>query len=105
MRASYALTLRRWVSNLESNETEAIRVAGERPFRIWRLYMAGSAVAFERGAIGVYQMLLADAERPWTFGRAGLLARDDTAADLRSRGAVHLMGSQLPRSRELRNRR
>ena len=104
MRASYALTLRRWVSNLESNETEAIRVAGERPFRIWRLYMAGSAVAFERGAIGVYQMLLADEERPWTFGRAGLLARDDTAADLRSRGAVHLMGSRLPSSRELRNR-
>lgn len=77
LRASYALTLRHWVANLQRNRAEAIRLVGERTYRIWLLYMAGSAVAFERGAIGVYQMLLTDVERPWQFGRAALLAADD----------------------------
>jgi cyclopropane-fatty-acyl-phospholipid synthase len=77
LRASYALTLRHWVSNLERNRDAAIAAAGEEVYRIWRLYMAGSAVAFERGRISVYQMLLSDSARPWTHGRSGLLAGDD----------------------------
>ncbi|MDJ0925714.1 MAG: cyclopropane-fatty-acyl-phospholipid synthase family protein [Acidimicrobiia bacterium] len=77
LRASYALTLRHWVSNLERNREAAIAVAGETIYRIWRLYMAGSAVAFERAAISVYQVLLSDPARPWTYGRRELLAGDD----------------------------
>jgi cyclopropane-fatty-acyl-phospholipid synthase len=77
LRGSYALTLRHWVSNLERNRDAAIAAAGEEVYRIWRLYMAGSAVAFERGRISVYQMLLSDSARPWTHGRSGLLAGDD----------------------------
>jgi hypothetical protein len=39
--------------------------------------MAVSAVAFERQAIGVYQLLLSDPTRPWTYGRSRLVATDD----------------------------
>lgn len=77
LRQSYALTLRHWVANLESNAEIARRAVGDRTYRIWRLYMAGAAVAFERAAIAVDQLLLADPARPWTYGRSRLLASDE----------------------------
>lgn len=77
LRVNYALTLRKWVAALEANREQAVRTTGERTYRIWRLYMAGSAIAFETGAIGVYQTLFADPRRQWTHGRSGLLAGDD----------------------------
>jgi cyclopropane-fatty-acyl-phospholipid synthase len=77
MRMSYALTLRRWVERLESNRDLAIEYSSEKTYRVWRAYMAGSAIAFEQGAIGLYQLLLSDPERPWRYGRARLLAADD----------------------------
>ncbi len=77
LRMNYALTLRHWVANLERNHDRAVAVASEEIYRIWRLYMAGSAIAFERGNIGVFQLLLADPARPWTHGRRRWLAADD----------------------------
>ena len=77
MRASYEQTLRRWVANIETNAAAAIELTNDRTYRTWRLYMAGSAFAFERGIISVYQMLLSDPTRPWRYGRRRLLARDD----------------------------
>jgi cyclopropane-fatty-acyl-phospholipid synthase len=77
LRWSYALTLRHWVDNLEANRIAAVAAANEAKYRIWRMYMAGSAVAFERAAISVHQMLLSRPERPWRYGRRGLLAADD----------------------------
>ncbi len=77
LRASYALTLQRWVAKLEENREAAIATASEEVYRIWRLYMAGSSVAFDRGAISVFQLLLSDPARPWTYGRRELLAADD----------------------------
>lgn len=77
LRVNYALTLRKWVAALEANRERALEVSNEFTYRIWRLYMAGSAVAFERGAIGVDQLLLADPARAWRHGRARLLAEND----------------------------
>lgn len=77
MRMSYALTLRHWVRRLESNRNVAVEYSSERTYRVWRVYMAGSAIAFEQGAIGLYQLLLSDPARPWRYGRARLLAADD----------------------------
>ena len=77
MRMSYALTLRQWVRRLEANRDLAIEYSSERTYRVWRAYMAGSAIAFEQGAIGLYQLLLSDPVRPWRYGRATLLAADD----------------------------
>ncbi len=59
LREHYARTLRAWVSNLERNREEAIAQAGEAAYRVWRLYMAGSAVSFDNASIGIYQSLLA----------------------------------------------
>lgn len=58
LREHYALTLRRWVRNLQEQASELVRVVSERTLRTWLLYMAGSAAAFERGDISVCQVLL-----------------------------------------------
>jgi cyclopropane-fatty-acyl-phospholipid synthase len=57
LREHYALTLRAWVANLESDWKEAVALVGEPRARIWRLYMAASALGFEDGGIGVHQVL------------------------------------------------
>ncbi|HKC29188.1 MAG TPA: class I SAM-dependent methyltransferase, partial [Jatrophihabitans sp.] len=57
LREHYALTLRAWVANLERRWDEAAQLATPARARIWRLYMAGSALAFERNRIGVNQVL------------------------------------------------
>jgi cyclopropane-fatty-acyl-phospholipid synthase len=57
LRAHYALTLREWVANLEKNWDECVGCVGIARARIWRLYMAGSAMGFEAGRIGVNQAL------------------------------------------------
>ena len=57
LREHYALTLRQWVANLEADWERAVELAGEARARIWRLYMAGSAVGFEDGGINVHQVL------------------------------------------------
>jgi cyclopropane-fatty-acyl-phospholipid synthase len=77
LRLHYARTLRHWVANLESNEDEVVAASGELVYRIWRLYMAGSAIGFEYGAISVFQTLLTPPERPTRFGRRHLLAADE----------------------------
>lgn len=57
LREHYALTLRQWVANLTGRWDEAVHLAGAGRARVWRLYMAGSALAFEAGGIGVNQVL------------------------------------------------
>ncbi len=59
LRPHYARTLRAWVRRLERGRDRAIAAAGERAWRLWRLYMAGCARAFSSGRVGVYQVLLA----------------------------------------------
>lgn len=62
LRAHYAMTLRHWVNRLEANHEEAAHLAGERTYRIWRLYMTGCAIQFEQGKTGIYQILAAGKE-------------------------------------------
>jgi cyclopropane-fatty-acyl-phospholipid synthase len=57
LREHYARTLRCWVSNLESNWDKAVELVGEARARVWRLYMAGSALGFDDGGISVHQVL------------------------------------------------
>ncbi len=66
LREHYTRTLRAWTANLERNRSEAIAAAGEASYRMWRLYLAGSAQGFNVGRIGVFQSLLA---RPDEDGR------------------------------------
>lgn len=74
LREHYELTLRKWVEGLRQNEEELRNYVAEKTYRIWLLYMAGSAAAFRRGDSAVYQILLSRPER----GRSGLpLIRED----------------------------
>lgn len=57
LREHYALTLRHWVANLEARWPEAVRLTSGGRARVWRLYMAASALSFERNRIGVNQVL------------------------------------------------
>ncbi|MGP4003953.1 class I SAM-dependent methyltransferase [Streptomyces sp. 8N706] len=57
IREHYALTLRRWVANLEEGWADAVRLTSPGRARVWQLYMAASALSFERNRIGVNQVL------------------------------------------------
>ncbi|WP_167159436.1 MULTISPECIES: SAM-dependent methyltransferase [Streptomyces] len=57
IREHYALTLRQWVVNLEADWRRAVSLTSPGRARIWRLYMAASALSFERNRIGVNQIL------------------------------------------------
>jgi cyclopropane-fatty-acyl-phospholipid synthase len=57
IREHYALTLRAWVANLENNWQSAVAEVGAPRARVWRLYMAGSALNFETNRNQVHQVL------------------------------------------------
>ncbi|MGW5349943.1 class I SAM-dependent methyltransferase [Streptomyces sp. NPDC004031] len=57
LREHYGRTLRAWVTNLEANWRQAVRLVTPGRARVWQLYMAASAVSFERNRIGVNQVL------------------------------------------------
>jgi len=58
LREHYARTLRMWVQRLESNHEKALQMVDEKTFRVWRIYMAGSAYGFRSGSLDLYQSLL-----------------------------------------------
>jgi len=58
LREHYELTLRAWVEALKKNAETLLKQVSEVTYRTWLLYMAGSAAAFRRGDIAVYQTLL-----------------------------------------------
>ncbi|MEO7588589.1 MAG: class I SAM-dependent methyltransferase, partial [Arachnia sp.] len=57
LREHYGRTLRAWVANLETQWDEAVRLTTPGRARVWRLYMAGSALGFEANWVGVSQVL------------------------------------------------
>jgi cyclopropane-fatty-acyl-phospholipid synthase len=74
LREHYALTLRRWVSNLEANWDAAVAETSEGRARVWRLYMAASAVNFEDNHLHVDQVL---AVNPSESGRSSTHLRPE----------------------------
>lgn len=56
-REHYALTLRRWIANLEGNWDRAVDIVGEQRARAWRLYMAASVVGFTDAGLNLHQAL------------------------------------------------
>ncbi len=67
LREHYAVTLKHWVRNLEDHWDEAVRLVGEGRARVWRLYMAGSALNFAANRTSIHQVL---AVRPDERGNA-----------------------------------
>ena len=79
LREHYAKTLWNWVERLEAHADAARAEAGEEKFRVWRIYMAGSAHAFDRGWLSLWQLLagkpLADGRLPHPLTRDYIYAR------------------------------
>jgi cyclopropane-fatty-acyl-phospholipid synthase len=69
LREHYTLTLRRWVERLEANRDEAIRLTNHETFRVWKIYMAGSAHRFQVGRLNLHQALFS---KPNSRGHSGL---------------------------------
>ena len=84
LREHYELTLRCWVAGLRANAEALLHLVPRTTYRIWLLYMAGSAAAFRRGSIAVYQVLLS---RPEGGASRMPLTREDWYAESPS-GAV-----------------
>ncbi len=57
MGPDYVRTAEAWSANLESRWDAAVALLGEEGARVWRLYLAGGALAFEQGRMGVDQIL------------------------------------------------
>jgi cyclopropane-fatty-acyl-phospholipid synthase len=77
LREHYARTLRAWVANLEASWDAAVRLAGPGRARVWRLYLAASAVNFEAGRTSIHQVL---GVKPGPTGRSGMPATRDWLA-------------------------
>lgn len=58
LREHYAMTLRHWIRGLEKHSGEAIRIAGDRNYRVWRMYMSAAAHGFAHGRMNLIQALL-----------------------------------------------
>jgi cyclopropane-fatty-acyl-phospholipid synthase len=76
LREHYAETLAAWLGRLEARFEEAVAIAGERRARLYRLYLAASAVGFRLGRTSVYQLLAA---KRTPGGRAEALPRSRAA--------------------------
>ena len=72
LREHYARTLRHWVANLEREWDATVADVGVARARVWRLYMAASAVNFEADRNRIHQVL---AVKPALGGDAGMPAR------------------------------
>ncbi|MCM8594805.1 cyclopropane-fatty-acyl-phospholipid synthase family protein [Accumulibacter sp.] len=67
LRPHYAQTLWHWASRLEAHQARAEAQAGTKRYRIWRLYLAGCAWAFDHGWINIHQIL---AQKPPEGGQS-----------------------------------
>jgi cyclopropane-fatty-acyl-phospholipid synthase len=52
---------------------QPVAIVGEATYRVWRLYMTGSAYYFDEGSLNVYQILASSAHQPLAIP----LRRDD----------------------------
>lgn len=57
MREHYVRTVRTWADTLRRRWGDAVALIGEQRARVWWLYLAGGALAFEQNRMGVHQIL------------------------------------------------
>ncbi|HMH93251.1 MAG TPA: class I SAM-dependent methyltransferase [Streptosporangiaceae bacterium] len=78
LREHYAMTLAGWCANLDDHWDEAVAEVGEGTARVWRLYMAGSRLGFERNQIQLHQILGVKLDAD---GEAGMPLRPDWGSE------------------------
>ena len=74
LREHYAKTLAAWCANLDAHWDQAVEEVGQGTARVWRLYMAGSRLWFERNHIELHQVLCV---RLAADGTSGMPLRPD----------------------------
>src|SRR6516164_10813441 len=57
LREHYARTLAGWCANLDAHWDDAVAEVGPGTARVWRLYMAGSRLGFDRNVVELHQIL------------------------------------------------
>ena len=75
LREHYELTLRRWIEALRECADILLSQVSETTYRAWLLYMAGSAAAFRRGDISVYQVAFDPSQPGQANSRSGAKTR------------------------------
>jgi cyclopropane-fatty-acyl-phospholipid synthase len=101
LRPHYARTLMLWVSRLEARREDAIAAAGPERYRIWRIYLAAMACAFDRGWLSVAQVLAykpaagRPAPRPWTRSYQYLPVQESAIASALDWAAPESAGTQV----------
>ena len=81
LRLHYASTLEHWLERFEDSRPQVAAMFDERFVRMWRLYLAGSVVAFRAGTLQLFQVVFAGSQCktiPWT--RAYLYERPRESA-------------------------
>ena len=73
LREHYVRTLAAWSANLERHWDESVAEVGRQRARVWRLYLAGSRLGFERRKIELHQVLAVKT----VDGDAGMPLRPD----------------------------
>src|SRR6516165_7991419 len=68
LREHYARTLAGWCANLDAHWDEAVAEVGPGTARVWRLYMAGSRLGFDRNIVELHQILGVRLEADGTSG-------------------------------------
>ncbi|MET0234169.1 MAG: cyclopropane-fatty-acyl-phospholipid synthase family protein [Kibdelosporangium sp.] len=71
MREHYVRTCRAWAETLEERWADVVGLVGPEQARVWRLYLAGGALAFAENRMGVDQIV---AVRTTVDGRSGMPA-------------------------------
>jgi len=69
LRLHYAKTLEYWLERFERSSSQIASLFDQRFVRAWRLYLAGSLVAFRVGSLQLFQVVFAGPEAariPWT---------------------------------------
>ena len=74
LREHYGRTLAGWCANLDANWEACVAEVGAPAARVWRLYMAGSQLAFEQHRLELHQVL---GVRPSGAGYAAMPLRPD----------------------------
>jgi len=92
LREHYAMTLRHWVRRLEASYDTALRYVEDPAYRVWRLFMSGSAAGFSRNRLNIYQVLLV---KPDGHGSSGLpLTRADWYEQQEQNAHVDVQGGR-----------
>ena len=103
LREHYAKTLMAWCDNLDAHWDEAVAEVGQGTARVWRLYMAGCSLGFDRNVVQLHQILGVKLNKDGVIGDAPapqLGARRRAREDL----FVSLLQDQ-PQSQLVRTRR